>query len=158
MRTFTKKQKVAAAFAAAMVAGSGTAYAYWSTTGSGTGTAATSAGAANLTVTQTAAPTNLYPGAAAGAITGTVRNNAENAAYVTQVMASIASVTKAANAPAGTCDASDYVLSNAAMAVGKDLASGATEAFSGATLAFNNKTSNQDACKGATVNLAYAAS
>ena len=67
----------------------------------------------------------------------------------------IASVTKPANAAAGTCDASDYALSNAVMAVNTDLTPGQTVSFTGATLGFNNKASNQDACKGATVNLAY---
>jgi hypothetical protein len=44
------------------------------------------------------------------------------------------------------------------MAIGKDVAAGASTSFSGATIQFNNKASNQDGCKGATVNLAYAAS
>jgi len=44
------------------------------------------------------------------------------------------------------------------MDVKQDIAAGATVTFSGATIQFNNKASNQDGCKGATVNLAYAAS
>lgn len=152
----TKKSKaVVAGVALAGLAGTGTAYAYWTTSGSGTGTAATSAGAASLVVSQTSTISNMYPGDTAQTISGTVKNTAANSAYVTAVTASIASVTTVGT---GTCDASDYTLAAAVMPVGQDVASGVTVTFTGATLKFSNKTTNQDGCKGATVNLAYAAS
>ena len=44
------------------------------------------------------------------------------------------------------------------MTVGSDIAAGATAPFTGATLGFNDKVTNQDACKGATVNLSYLSS
>lgn len=158
MRIPTKKVAAIAA-GAVVLSTAGVAYAYWTTSGSGTGSASTTAGTPNVTVSQTAAPSNLAPGVNAGGITVTVKNNADNNAYVTQVVASIASVTKADGAPAGTCAAGDYTLSNATMTNGAgDLAKDATATFSGATLGFNNKTTNQDACKGATVNLSYAVS
>jgi hypothetical protein len=158
MRKFSIKQKVAAGLGAGAIvlAGGGVAFAFWSTSGTGTGSATTSAGASNLTVTQTAAPTDLAPGVAAGPIAVDVTNNATNNARVAQVVVSIASVT-----PVGTnvCDASDYTLSNATMTNGAgDLVHGATAHFSGATLGFNNKLTNQDGCQNATVNLSYAAS
>jgi hypothetical protein len=73
------------------------------------------------------------------------------------VTVSISSVTKAGGAPAGTCDATDYTLANAAMTVNADVPAGnGTGSWTGATIQFNNKpATNQDACKGATVNLAY---
>ena len=133
----------------------GVAYAYWSTTGTGTGTATTGT-SSSVVVTQSSAPTNLAPGVPAGPITGTVTNNAVNNAYVTSVTVAIASVTKATGAAAGTCDATDYTLANPVMLVGKDVpGNGGTQTFAGATLGFNNKTTNQDGCKGATVNLTY---
>ena len=156
MKRISKKSAVLGSLVALIAAAA--AYAYWSTTGSGTGSAGTSAGAANLTVTETSTIGNMFPGDVAQNITGTVKNLADNNAYVTQVAVSISGVTKASGAPAGTCDASDYTLSNATMTVGQDLAKNGTANFSGATIKFNNKGSNQDACKGATVNLAYAAS
>ncbi len=69
-------------------------------------------------------------------------------------------MTKAAGAVAGTCDATDYTLANAAMTVGAQVPAGTgVGAWTGATIQFNNKGgSNQDQCKGATVNLAYAIS
>lgn len=160
MRTLTRNQKTLAALATAAIVlgGSGTAYAYWTSTGSGDGTGTTTAGASNLSIVQTSRHDDLAPGVAAETIQGTVTNNAVNNAYVTQVDVSIASVTKAANAPAGACDASDYSLANTTMAVRRELAPGGSFAFAGATLAFNDKATNQDGCKGATVTLHYAAS
>ncbi|GAA1158781.1 hypothetical protein GCM10009630_66170 [Kribbella jejuensis] len=150
-----RKKKIIIAAAATLVIGAGSAFAYWSTTGSGTGTGATSAGASNLAIAQTSTISNMYPGDSAQTISGTVTNNASNSAYVNSVTVSIASVTQAQGAT-GTCDATDYTLANPTMSVASDVAAGATANFTGATIKFNNKASNQDGCKGATVNLAYA--
>jgi hypothetical protein len=158
MPNFSRKKKVAALIVGLGVAaaGGGLAYAYWSTSGSGTGSAGTGTGASSLVITQTSVITGLAPGTPAQTITGMVQNNATNSAYVTSVTASISGVVKAVGAPAGTCTAADYTLSNATMNVATDVAAGATVNFTGATLAFNNTAVNQDGCKGATVNLAYA--
>ncbi|GAA4710694.1 hypothetical protein GCM10025782_03410 [Pedococcus ginsenosidimutans] len=160
MAHLSRRQKIAASATALVLIGSGTAaFAYWSSTGMGSGTASTSTGAPNLTVTQASAPSGMAPGIDATAITATVTNNADSKAMVSQVVVSIASVTKALDAPAGTCDASDYTLSNPIMTVGAaELAKGGSTTFSGATLGFNNTAANQDGCKGATVHLAYDAS
>ena len=152
----TKKVTTALTAGVLVVASAGGAYAFWTASGSGSGSASTSAGASNLAIAQTSTISNLRPGDAPQPITGTVKNNADSAAYVATVTASI-TVTKAADA-VGTCDASDYTLLKPTMTVGKDLAAGETFTFSGATLQFNNKAdANQDGCKGATVNVAYAA-
>ena len=133
----------------------GVAYAYWTTTGTGTGTATTGT-SSSVVVTQVSAPTDLAPGVAAGPISGTITNNGTSNAYVTSVTVAIGSVTQAANPAPGTCDATDYTLTGAVMTVDQDVpANGGTQPFSGATLGFNNKTTNQDACQGATVNLTY---
>lgn len=154
MPIITRKKLAIGAAVAVVAIGGGTAYAYWSTSGSGTGSASTSAGAANLTLTQTSVISNLAPGSGSQTITGSVKNNATNNAYVTKVTVSIASV----DGGAGSCDATDYTLTSPDMAVGQDLASGASATFTGAQLSFNNKATNQDGCKGATVHLSYAAS
>ncbi|MGH8963156.1 MAG: hypothetical protein ACRDWT_18525 [Jatrophihabitantaceae bacterium] len=139
--------------AAALTLG-GVALAYWSTTGSGTGSATTSTGGSNLSVSQDAL-SGLAPGVAASTISGTITNNAANSAYVNTVTASISSVDQPAGAT-GTCDATDYTLASPTMTVRTDVAgNGGTVTFHGATLAFNDKATNQDGCKGATVNLAY---
>lgn len=136
--------------------GGGIAFAYWTVTGSGTGTGATGDNVA-ITVNQTSVITNLRPGGAAQTLSGTFTNTNPGPVYVTSVTVEIDSVTKAAGAPAGTCDADDYTLANATMTVDAEIPTGTgIGAWSGATIAFANDPSvNQDACKGATVNFAY---
>lgn len=155
MSKYTKKQKVAVALGAGAlaVAGTGTALAFWTADGSGDGTATTQSTNSSLTVNQTAAPTNMAPGVAAGAIKATVTNGGTSTAHVSQVTVSILSVTGGV----GSCSAADYDLLNPVMTIpAEDVAPTATSSvFSGATLGFHNTTSNQDGCKGATVNLHY---
>jgi hypothetical protein len=153
MPKFGKKKIIVGVVAAAVIAGgAGAAYAYWTTSGTGTGSASTSAGASDLTITQTSVISNLAPGVAPQTISGTVTNNASNSAYVNDVTVSIASV----SGGAGSCDATDYDLVSPVMHVGQDVASSGTASFTGATLAFHDKATPQDGCKGATVHLAYA--
>ncbi|HZX01783.1 hypothetical protein [Kribbella sp.] len=150
-----RKKKIIIAAAATLVIGAGSAFAYWSTTGSGSGSGATAAGASSLAIAQTSTIADLHPGDSAQTISGTVTNNATNSAYVNSITVSIASVTQAQNAT-GTCDATDYTLTSPSMTVATDVAAGGSANFTGATIKFNDKaTTNQDGCKGATVNLAY---
>ncbi len=136
----------------------GAAFAYWTAGGSGTGTASTGGAQTALVANQTGTLTAMYPGDTAQTISGNFDNPNSGPSYVNTVTVSIASVTKAAAAPAGTCDATDYTLAGATMTVNNEVPTGTGKgAFTGATLKFNDKaTTNQDACKGATVNLAYA--
>jgi hypothetical protein len=163
VRKFSRKQKFGTVLGAGAIAlaGAGVAVAFWSSSGTGDGSATTAAGEANtLAVTQTSTLTNLGPGVTASNITAIVKNTGSSLAQVNQVVVSIQSVDKAAGV-VGTCDATDYSLLNTTMTnAAAELAGGATSgAFSGATLAFNDKPlTNQDACKGATVNLHYVAS
>lgn len=109
-----------------------------------------------ITAVQTSTVTAMAPGVAAQTLSGTFLNTNAGPVYVTSVTASISSVVKAEGAPAGTCTAADYTLSGAVMAVNAEALANDTSTWSGATIAFNNTGANQDACKGATVNLAYA--
>lgn len=133
------------------------AYAYWTAGGSGTGSASTQAATTALTANQTGALTPMYPGDSAQSISGDFDNPNNGPIYVTSVTVSIASVT-GGDGPG--CDATDYTLSSATMAVGAQVPAGnGVGSFSGATIQFNNKAgSNQDDCKGATVNLAFSVS
>ena len=178
MRKVTNKKIAAVALGAVALTGTGVAYAYWTTTGSGEGTATTNAGAAaQLQVNQLAAPANtlLAPGLAGGTLSGTVENigAAGSPSYAVEAVEITLSVTKAQGA-VGTCDASDYLITGTSgfersayvpstgvividlLENGDDvdLAAQATTPWT-STLSFVNKDSNQDGCKGATVNLAY---
>jgi hypothetical protein len=158
MRKFSTKQYVIAGVAAAaLAAGGGLAYAYWTTSGSGTGTATTSAGTANLTVTPDSTPSGLQPGSAAQALGATVTNNATNLVHIDSVTVGITSVTLGGN-PAVGCDSTDFTISNGGLLTNPattELAGGASRDYTGATIAFNDKSTNQDGCKGVTVNLKY---
>ncbi|HET6562528.1 MAG TPA: hypothetical protein VFG72_11690 [Marmoricola sp.] len=155
MRPHTKK-KVGLVTLATVAITSSLAYAYWTAEGSGTGSADTADGTLALTVHQTSVVADMGPGVVAQVLTGNFDNPNSGPVYVGTVTASIASVTKASGAPAGTCDASDYTLAGAAMTVDAEVPVGTgVGTWTGATIKFNNKNVNQDACKGATVNLAY---
>lgn len=130
------KRALALGASAAVLASAGVAYAYWSTTGSGSGSAATSAGqTGNLTFSPTTTDgvaghsvSGIAP-AVASAFQSTVTNTSPESAYVTQVKAYL-TVVKDANAPAGTCDATDYTIGKDAAhrAIGTVVASNATDA------------------------------
>jgi hypothetical protein len=151
----TRRSRITAlALIALLAVGSG-AYAFWTAGGSGSGSASAGDSVA-LTVNQTTVLTAMYPGDSAQTISGTFDNLNGGPIRVNTVTASIGAVTKAVGAPAGTCDATDFTLANAAMTVNAEVAVGsAVGAWTGATIRFNNKATNQDACKGATVSLAY---
>jgi hypothetical protein len=141
-----------AAFTVAAVA-----FAYWTAGGSGSGSASVQGAQQALTAVQTTTLSPMYPGDSAQTISGNFNNPNSGPIHVSTVTASIASVTKATGAPAGTCTASDFTLTDAAMTVGAEVPAGnAKGSWSGAKIKFNNTNSNQDACKGATVNLSYA--
>ncbi|HVL31661.1 MAG TPA: hypothetical protein VM299_05450 [Solirubrobacteraceae bacterium] len=157
MPNITRKRSVIGALAALLLAGAA-AFAYWTSSGSGTGTAEADTTVA-LTVKQTTTLSAMYPGDSAQTISGNFDNPNPGPVYVGTVTASISSVTKASGAPSGTCDASDFTLASAAMTVNAEVPAGTAKgSWTGATIKFNNKATNQDACKGATVNLSYAVS
>lgn len=150
-----RTKRVAWATTALLLVGGGVAFAFWTAGGAGTGTAATGTTSPILPV-QTSIVTDMHPGDTAQPLSGNFTNGDDGPVYVGTVTASIASVTMAAGAEAGTCDASDYTLAGAAMAVDAEVPVGFRQgAWTGATIKFNDKPTNQDACKGAIVNLAY---
>ena len=135
--------------------GGGAAIAYWTVGGAGTGTAATGT-TSNILPMQVTEISNMHPGDTAQALSGNFTNGDDGPVYVGTVTASISSVTLAAGAAPGTCDASDYTLDGAVMTVDAEVPVGFRQgAWTGATIQFNDKATNQDACKGAIVNLAY---
>lgn len=149
----SRKKKVAAA--SALLLGTGGAFAYWTAGGTGTGSG-TSGTTVAITVVQTSTVSNMRPGDVAQTLSGNFNNSNSGPVYVGTVTASIASVTKDVGAVAGICDATDYTLANAAMTVNAEVPAGnGVGAWTGATIKFNNKSVNQDQCKGATVNLSY---
>jgi hypothetical protein len=143
-----------AALVAVLVAGG--AYAYWTTNGSGTGSAGTGSDS-GVTVAQVGTISGLVPGGNAQAVDFKINNPISTKQYIHSVQVSIASVTKAASAT-GSCDAGDFTVVQP-NAINSDLVPGDTSfSPSGATIAMKDLATNQDGCKGATVNLAFQAS
>lgn len=111
----------------------------------------------SLIVTQTSTMEGLAPGIAPVAITGMVVSNATDSTYITAIDVEITSITPGPGSPAGTCGASDYRVLDTRMPVGRTLVPGGSTSFAAASIAFSDKTSNQDACQDATVHLLYTA-
>lgn len=108
-----------------------------------------------LTIEQTSVMEGLAPTLTPTPIVGRATNVSTDDTYIIDVTVSIVSVTKAAGAVAGTCDATDYVILEPMMDVGVALAGGESTTFAGASIGFVDKLTNQDACQGATVRLLY---
>jgi hypothetical protein len=155
MRTNEKKRRyaVVAGVTAAALIGGGVAIAYWTTTGSGSGAAAT--GTSTLvTVAQDNAVSGLYPGGPDQELDFTVTNPGPAEQYVTDVAISVSGTSNPG------CTAADFDVTQPTVADG-DLVVGDTAfegASTGAAIRMINSASNQDACKGVTVSLAYAVS
>jgi hypothetical protein len=138
--------------------GGGLAYGYWTLLGTGEGSAAVGTTTGSIVAKQTSTVTDLRPGGTPQTLSGNFDNTTGSPIRVANVVVSIGTVTKASGAPAGTCDATDYVLTGSTMAVNAQVPAGTAQgAWTGATIAFNNKSdANQDGCKNATVSLTYA--
>ncbi len=111
----------------------------------------------SLTVTQTSTMQGLAPGIDPVPITGRVVNNGTDSTRITAVEVEITSVTTGLGSTPGTCDASDYLLRDVRMSVERTLGPGGSTEFSGASIGFGNKATNQDACQNATIHLLYTA-
>jgi hypothetical protein len=159
----TNKKKTAAIVTAGVIglATAGGAYAYWTSLGGGTGSASTAAGSQNVFLVTGGVANAMFPGDSAQNATATVKNTSSES-YKIQ------SVTAYVTTNKDGCTGSDYKLngtaapSTAATAVSLgvtpvELAPAATTTVD-FTLQFNNKATNQDACKGADVTLHYTAS
>lgn len=111
----------------------------------------------SLTVVQTSTMDGLAPGLAPVAITGRVVNNSADSTHIAVVEVEISAVTTAPGARPGTCDASDFVLLDTRMLVDRTLDPGGATPFTGASIGFLNKPTNQDACQQAVIHLRYTA-
>jgi hypothetical protein len=157
VHVFSKRNVLVGFGAVTLLAGGVAAYGYWSAGGVGSGSATTGTSTA-ITVIQTSTVAGLHPGDTAQTLSGNFTNATGSPVYVNNVTASISSVVKDPGAVAGTCDATDYTLAGAVMTVGAEVPVGTAQgSWTGATIKFNNKATNQDQCKNATVSLAYVA-
>lgn len=150
-RTVLKKRTAVATLIVAAVAAMG--YAYWTADGTGTGTASTGDTQA-LTVNQTSSISGLYPGGSAVTLSGNFDNPNSGAIKVGSVTASVNSVDEAQGVT-GTCSKDDYVIGGSAAVNAEVPAGNGKGSWSGLTIRLADTGVNQDACKGATVNIDY---
>ncbi len=108
-----------------------------------------------LTVTQTSTMARLAPGVAPAPITGRLVNHGAGSTHITDVDVKIAYIAPRPTSSAGACGTNDYKLIAARMPVGRTLGPGGSTGFAGASIGFDNKKTNQDACKGAAIHLLY---
>ena len=154
-----RKKRVVSATLALMCV-TGVAVAFWTMTGSGTGTASTGDVSA-LTVNQDVLTGQLGPGLPAIGLSGDFDNPNTESVYVGTLTATITGVTGGGSPdPDGDvdgCAEDDYVLTNASTTVNSQIAAGTgVGSWSGPEIDFVDETNeNQNACKGATVQLSY---
>jgi hypothetical protein len=157
MHLLRRKKVVLPLGIVAAVAIAAGAYAYWTTSGSGTGSGSVGT-SSTVTVTQVGTISGLAPGSAAQAVDFKITNPKSSPQFISSVSVSISGVNAPAADATHPCTASDFTVTQP-NAISSDLASGDTTfSASGATLAMKDTASNQDGCKGATVNLAFSAS
>ena len=111
-----------------------------------------------LAIRQTSVMAGLAPGVAPVVIAGIVTNRGTARTLVSAVSVKISGVIPASGASPGSCDATDYLLFEETMPVGRTLGPGESSAFAGARIGFSNKTTEQDACQRAVVKLSYVSS
>ena len=156
---FTKRRALIGAGALGAVVAGALAFAFWTTSGSGSGTATAGTDAG---VTVSGDPANgIYPGGSV-AVTSTVTNSSATQSQHVQNLHVAISI-DSAHATDG-CSASWFTYKADSEGSGdsnphtvtldSDIAASGTQTVNGHVFMANTNT-NQDACKGATINLAY---
>jgi len=138
-----------------------TAFAFWSSTGTGDGTATTGQ-AVQFVITEGAKAGTLAPGNLAGqTVAFTVSNPGPGQLYLGTVTVTLADAAGVAWAPVTTQPTPGTMRCQRLCPAGHSHAGrpdpGGSTAFAGASIGFNDKSTNQDACKGATIQLLYTA-
>ncbi|MCW2799316.1 MAG: hypothetical protein JWQ70_788 [Aeromicrobium sp.] len=139
-----------------VVIGGSLAYAYWTSSGSGVGSGTTGT-STDFTVASTAATGPLLkPGVGQQSIAFTVTNPSTASQTLSLVTVTVANSDGSPWILVPGCSAADYTVGTPAITYGPIPAPG--NAAGTVTLVMKNLPTNQDACKGATVPLYFAAS
>ncbi len=148
----TRKSKLILAGIATIAITGGSAVAYWTTTGTGSGTA-TAGNTVGITVHQNPVVGVLYPGGSFLPLSGTFTSTNSGVIHIDSVTASVTGTNKPA------CVFGDFEITGTATGtggLGYTVASGSSTTWNGLSIKLNNTGSNQDACKDAIVDIAYA--
>jgi hypothetical protein len=151
-----RRRRIAAVLiiTALFLGGGGAAYAYWTTSGSGSGTV-TAGSPQSVTITQGLVTGSLVPGGAGLTINGTINNPGSTAVYVATLAPTVTGATDSKGQPVA-CNLADLSFSSPSLVINTDIAAGRSVSWT-ETLTLADTTLNQDACKGATIAISYAA-
>jgi hypothetical protein len=161
MSSHKKRLSAIAGTMAVVLVGGGLAIAYWTTTGSGTGSGAVGT-STSVVVTQDSTVADLVPGGPADVLDFTIDNPSDGPQRISSVAISISDVT----AP-GACSAADFSIVQPSTGSFVDLPVGDTTFTSGAggdientgaRVSMINSASDQNGCKGATLEFTYTVS
>jgi len=123
------------------------------TSGTGAGSAGTN-GVSPITVNQTAALKELFPGSAPQELSGTFTNAGGAAVFIGAVEASLTGI----SGGNGSCSLTNFKLANPVMPVGLEVPVGqGVGSWGGATVQMIGQPNSQDGCKRAAVQISYTA-
>jgi len=149
MSRLLHNKKVTACALIGLLLVAGGAYAYWTQTGAGSGEADTGT-TSELVILQVSTPTGLAPAAGSQPLSGTIENPSEGTVHVTSITATLTST----GLPAG-CTVDDYLINDPVVDYDADILGGDVDPWTGPSIEMVDTGENQDACKGATVTIAY---
>jgi hypothetical protein len=154
---FTKKKVIGVVATTAVVAlGAGAAFAYWTSTGNGSGSATTGTSSLYTVASSAATGGPLTPGGPTQTVAFTVTNPSTGVQHLNSVLVTVKNSDNTTWTSVSGCSSADYTVGTPAITYG-DIAPGAV-ASGTVTVTMNNLVTSQDACKGATVPLYFAAS
>jgi hypothetical protein len=151
MKKFFMRKRAAVLGLVACLAIAGAAIAYWTQNGSGSGSA-TAGDTTAVTVNQTSTVSNLYPDGPAQALSGNFDNTNDSAVKVGSV--EVTSITTDQDG----CDGTDFKVEGSAVVNAEIPKGNSVGNWSGLTVRMINKSTNQDACKNATLTIDYSVS
>ncbi|TWG92003.1 hypothetical protein L615_007500000130 [Nocardioides sp. J9] len=144
MRRMNKKKAAVVGGTVAVLVTGGVAFAYWTSTGTGTGSAEVGT-SLDWTVEIDAVSGTLAPGSGPVEVDFHVTNESDG---VQNLQGAVATVVDTSDPG---CTAADFAISNTSVTTGDVASSGTVDGTF--ELEMLNRAVNQDACKGATVNL-----
>lgn len=160
MKNYWQKIVAGTAIGIATVGSFGVAFGWWSTTANGEGSGDTTVGVTGTLTFTTSSINAMYPGDAAQNFTVTVKNtHGSESVYVDEVNFWVTTDKTG-------CDGDDFLFNGSPAPssndestqldwTDRDMAAGASYDTNVDTIQFNNKSVDQDACKGAAVTLHY---
>ena len=147
---------IVGATAGAVLLTGGVAFAFWSSSGTAVGAAVVAESVANLTVLPGASPSGLFPGGQAQDIPVTVNNTSAADILLADVTVTVTDVVEASGVTTA-CSPLDFAITDTSYAGEVIPAGDTTGVIVPAQIALTETGQDQNACKGASLVLAFVA-